>query len=98
MSFSLDELVPTPVTSFPLPTKFRLPQVETYDGSNDSFDHLESFKTLLHLQGVSDEIMCRAFPITLKGLTRVWFHKIAPNFISTFKELSGLFVPLQLSI
>ena len=42
--------------------------------------HLESFKTLMHLQGVADEIMCRAFPTTLKG----------PS-IGTFKELGTQF-------
>ena len=55
------------VTSFPLPPKFRMLQVENYDGSKDPLDHLESFKTLIHLQGVADEIMCKAFPTTLKG-------------------------------
>ena len=38
-----------PVTSFPLPPKFRMPQVEAYDESKDPLDHLESFKTLIHL-------------------------------------------------
>ena len=51
-----------PVTSFPLPPKFRMPQVESYDGSKDPLNHLESFKTLMHMQGVADKIMCRAFP------------------------------------
>ena len=37
-----------PVTSFPLPPKFRMPQVEAYDKSKDPLDHLESFKTLMH--------------------------------------------------
>ena len=59
------------VTSYPLPPKFRMPQVENYDGSKDPLDHLESFKTLMHIQGVSDEIMCRAFPATLKGPARI---------------------------
>ena len=36
--------------------------------------------------------MCRAFPTTLKGFTQVWFNKIPPNSISSFKELSKLFV------
>ena len=80
------------VTSFPLPAKFWMPQVETYDDSRDSLYHLESFKTLMHLQGVPDEIMCRVFPTTLKGPARVWFSKLAPNTISTVKELSGHFV------
>ena len=69
----------TPVTSFPLPPKFRTPQVEAYDGSKDPLDHLESFKTLMHLQGMVDEIMCRALPTTLKGPSRVWFSKLTPN-------------------
>ena len=36
--------------------------------------------------------MCRAFPTTLKGLARVWFNKIPPNSVSSFEELSKLFV------
>ena len=80
VSSDLDELVrrtDSPftalVTSFPLTLKFRMPQVETYDGSKDPLDHLESFKTLVHLQGVVDEIMCWAFPTVLKSPARVWF-------------------------
>ena len=59
------------VISFPLPPKFRMPQMENYDGSKDPLDHLESFKTLMHLQGVPNEIICRAFPTTLKGSARI---------------------------
>ena len=99
VSTSLDELVhrtdspfTTRVTFFPLLAKFRMPQVEAYDESKDPLDHLESFKTLIHLQGVSNEIMCRVFPTTLIGPARLWFSKIAPNIVSTFKELSGHFV------
>lgn len=69
-----------------------MPQLEAYDGSKDPLDHLETFKTLMHLQGVPDEIMCRVFPTTLKGLAIVWFSKLTPNTVSTFKELSGHFV------
>ena len=76
------------VTSFPFPPKFRIKQVESYDRSKNPLDHLESFKTLMHLQGVVDEIMCKAFPTTLKGPARIWFSKLTPNSISTFKELS----------
>jgi len=36
--------------------------------------------------------MCRVFPTTLKGPAGVWFSKIPPNTISSFKELSKLFV------
>ena len=45
----------------------------------------------MHLQGVVDEIMCRAFPTTLKGAARIWFNRLTPGFISTFKKLSAQF-------
>ena len=86
-----DSLFTVPVTSFPLPPKFCMPQLETYDGSKDPLYHLESFKTLMHLQGVADEIMFKAFLTTLKGLIRIWFSRLMPNSISTFKELSAQF-------
>ena len=35
--------------------------------------------------------MCRAIPTTLKGLARIWFNRLTPNFIGTFKELSAQF-------
>ena len=56
VSTDLDDLVhrtdlpfTASVTSFPLPPKFCMPQVENYDKSKDPLDHLESFKTLMHL-------------------------------------------------
>ena len=80
-----------PVNSCPLPQKFRMLQIESYDGVKDPLDHLETFKTLMHLQGVPDDIMCRAFPTTLKGVARIWFSRLIPNSINTFKELSAQF-------
>ena len=80
MSSDLDVLVnrtdlpfTTSINSFPLPNKFHMPQIDSYDGVKDPLDHLETFKTLMHLQGVADEIMCKAFPTMLKGATRIWF-------------------------
>ena len=81
----------TSINSFPLPHKFRMSQIDSYDGVKDPLDHLETFKTLMHLQGVANEIMCRAFPTMLKGATRIWFSRLTPNSVSTFKELSAQF-------
>ena len=46
----------------------------------------------MHLQGVLDKIMCKVFPTTLKGPARVWLSKMPPNTVSSFEELSMLFV------
>ena len=78
VSSDLDDLVnrtdcpfATAVNSFPLPHKFRMPHIDSYNGVKDPLNHLETFKTLMHLQGVVEEIMCRAFPTTLKGAARI---------------------------
>ena len=98
MSSDLDDLVnrtDSPFTafvnSFLLLHKFRMPQIDSYNGVKDSLEHLETFKTLMHLQGVADEIMCRAFLTTLKGAARIWFSRLMPGSIGTFKELSAQF-------
>ena len=98
VSSDLDDLVyqtdspfTASVMSLPLPPKFYMPQVESYDRSKDPLDHLESFKTLMHLQGVVDKIMCRAFPTMLKDPERIWFSRLTPNSIGTFKELNAQF-------
>ena len=98
MSCDLDDLInrtdspfTASVNSFPLPHKFRMPQIDSCDGVKDPLDHLETFKALMHLQGVADEIMCRAFPTTLKGAARIWFSRLTPSSVSTFKELSAQF-------
>jgi len=66
--------------------------LDSYDGTRDPCDHIVTFKTTMHLQGVLDEIMCMAFPTTLKGPARVWFSKIPPNTVGSFEELSKLFI------
>ncbi|XP_058202888.1 uncharacterized protein LOC131317346 [Rhododendron vialii] len=76
----------------PLPRKFKMPQLEAFNGSTDPVDHLETYKSLMHLQTVRDEVMCRTFPVTLKGSARAWFNKLPPGSIHSFKELSTSFV------
>ncbi|GFY91372.1 hypothetical protein Acr_07g0015680 [Actinidia rufa] len=74
-------------------SKFKLPtQLGIYEGKTDPMDHLDSYKSLMSLQGCSDEIMCKAFSATLKGPARSWFQKLSPGTIDSFGDLSRLFV------
>ena len=56
------------IITYPLPSKFKMPTLDSYDGMHDPFNHITTFKTMMHLQGVPNEIMCKTFPTTLKGL------------------------------
>ncbi|GFS33374.1 hypothetical protein Acr_00g0028020 [Actinidia rufa] len=74
-------------------SKFKLPtQLGIYEEKTDPMDHMDSYKSLMFLQGCSDEVMCKAFSATLKGPARSWFRKLSPGTIDFFGELSRLFV------
>ena len=62
-----DSLFIASINSHPLPSKFKMPSLDSYNGTHNPCDHIATFKTTMHLQGVPNEIMCRAFPTTLKG-------------------------------
>ncbi|XP_057489431.1 uncharacterized protein LOC130775304 [Actinidia eriantha] len=74
-------------------SRFKLPtQLGIYEGKTDPMDHLDSYKSLMSLQGCSDEVMCKAFSTTLKGSARSWFRKLLPRTVDSFGDLSRLFV------
>ena len=39
------------VLHFPLPAKFRMPQIEAFDGTKDLVDHLNTYKNQMDLHG-----------------------------------------------
>ena len=80
------------VLHFPFPEKFRKSQIETFDGTKDPIDHLNTYKNQIELHGYQDPIRCRAFAITLKGHALAWFNRLPPSSISSFTELSIEFV------
>ena len=96
---SLDRMVKTTDLPFtaavlecPMPLKFHLPQLESFDGLKDPVNHLNTFKTTLGLQQPPDEILCHFFPTTLKGAAREWFMKLPTSSINSFKQLGNSFL------
>ena len=44
-----DSLFTQKVNDYPLPSKFKVPQLENFNGLRDPLNYLESFKTIMHL-------------------------------------------------
>jgi ribonuclease HI len=80
------------IDEYPLPAKFKVPQLETFDRFKDPLDYLDSFRTIMRLHGVSDEIMCRTFPTNLRGSAMTWFNQLETGSIDTFAQLSRAFI------
>jgi len=70
-----------------LPRKFKMPQITSYSGKDDPYDHIQNYESLMTLHGWDDDIMCRAFSLTLSGYARTWFNSLPEASISSFGQL-----------
>ena len=76
----------------PPASKIPSPQLEFYDGTKDPLNHIRAFKTILNMQQTPNEVICKLFPATLRGATRIWFSKLPASSIVNFEQLSDSFV------
>ncbi|GKV47960.1 hypothetical protein SLEP1_g54808 [Rubroshorea leprosula] len=81
----------TNITLEPYPTGFKIPQLETYDGTKDPDDHLYAFYSCMQAQNASDALMCKIFPSTLRGNARTWYYSLPLKSISSYTEMASAF-------
>jgi hypothetical protein len=53
---------------------------------------LKSYKAHIDLHATTDEIACRAFPLTLEGSAQEWFGGLPANSIDSFEDLAKTFL------
>ncbi|XP_040994330.1 uncharacterized protein LOC121240871 [Juglans microcarpa x Juglans regia] len=80
------------VIAMPLPPKFRVPQINLYNGAEDPLEHPDTFKAHMTLHRFLGKIAYRAFPLILKGTMQAWFASLAPKSFYSFEDLAGLFI------
>ncbi|KAL5553824.1 hypothetical protein UlMin_041225 [Ulmus minor] len=74
-----------------MPPRLKLPDLK-YDGTGDPAEHLETYKSWMELNSATNDFQCRAFVITLTGITRRWFRTLRPGFVFIFRQLSESFI------
>ncbi|KAL0909137.1 hypothetical protein M5K25_023669 [Dendrobium thyrsiflorum] len=80
------------VLQHPIPAGFKLPSIDAYDGTSDPYEHVDHYRTIMHIQRASDALLCQFFPATLKGQARTWFYSLPAGTIPLFVKLAKLFV------
>ncbi|XP_025637419.1 uncharacterized protein [Arachis hypogaea] len=63
-----------------------------YDETQDPQEHLTAFEARMNLEGVGDEVRCRAFPVTLAGPTIRWFNSLPQGSVAKFSDISHAFL------
>nr|CAN62122.1 hypothetical protein VITISV_016419 [Vitis vinifera] len=71
---------------------FLVPKFSTYDGTSDPFDHIMHYRQLMTLDIGNDALLCKVFPASLQGQALSWFHRLPPNSVGNFRDLSEAFV------
>ncbi|XP_034704229.1 uncharacterized protein LOC117928460 [Vitis riparia] len=92
----LDDMLSTPFCShiihYEPPRGFLVPKFSTYDGCSDPFDHIMHYRQFMTLNIGNDPLLCKVFPASLQGQALSWFHRLPPNSVDNFKDLSEAFV------
>ena len=63
-----------------------------YDGSTDLYDHMLHFNQTMILSAGNDRLICKVFPVSLKGPALAWFHKLPRGSINPFSDLWAAFI------
>ncbi|XP_015934306.1 uncharacterized protein LOC107460458 [Arachis duranensis] len=63
-----------------------------YDRTQDPQEHLMAFEARMNLEGVGDEVMCHAFPVTLAGPAIWWFNAFPQGSVITFVDITRAFL------
>lgn len=74
-----------------MPRRFKAPTLKAYDSTTNPFNHLENFKSLMLLQGASDDLICKSFPTTFRKMVRAWYTRLPSRSIHSSKEFGHQF-------
>ncbi|RDX83206.1 hypothetical protein CR513_35908, partial [Mucuna pruriens] len=69
-----------------IPPNFREIVVEPFDGTQDPHAHLQAFQT------GNDQLSCKLFPGTLRGVAMHWMATLPARSVQMFSDLAGSFL------
>jgi len=79
------------ILEFPLPSTWKNPTFDKYDGTTDLNEHADAYITQVSFYTAEDALLCRVFPISLKGAALSWFTRLPTHSIDCFDTLMTKF-------
>lgn len=75
-----------------IPSWFKMPQLDPYDGTSDLLDYLKRYKARIQIQGTTDTLFYITFLVIFGKASRASSSKLKPRSIDFFKQLERQFV------
>ena len=81
------------IMSIALSENFQLPtMLKPYDGIGDPQVHVTMFKSMMLVNGASDQFLCRTLPTFLQKTAFLWFSSLPARSIHDLAKLSQAFM------
>ena len=75
-----------------LPDKFKMPQLQKFDGTGDPRIHLSQYMTTMSTTKAPMSVVARLFVLSLEGTTINWYHGLEKLIRADWKELCSTFL------
>ena len=75
-----------------LPDKFKMPQLQKFDGTGDPRIHLSQYTTTMSTTKAPMSVVARLFVLSLKGMAVNWYHGLEKSVRAYWKELCSTFL------
>ncbi|GMN26383.1 hypothetical protein TIFTF001_040844 [Ficus carica] len=76
----------------PYPARFKMSTIAPYDGFTDADEHLENYQAHMLIQNANEATLCQAFCLTLTGTALLWYRRLIPRTMDSFRQLSDAFL------
>ena len=75
-----------------LPNKFKMPQLQKFDGTGDQRIHLSQYTITMSTTKASLSVITRLFMLSLEGIVVNWYHGMKKSIRANWKELCTSFL------
>ena len=75
-----------------LPPKFKISDVEKFDGIGDPKQHVRKYLSIAEMKGLDKKQTLHAFPFSLIGGASRWYYSLDPSKTKVWNELVELFM------
>ena len=79
-------------TPIALPLKFKISNMEKFDGTGDPKQHVNKYLSIAEMKGLDGKKNFHAFPLSLIGGASIWYYSLDPRKTKVWNEILGLFV------